>query len=105
MASIDTTSNHQIRLAARPAGLPQDSDWELTEEPVPDPRPGEFVAAVEYVSIDPAMRRWIAPDGLVAPPVAIANAVCDALAPFGVEVNATPVSPEQLVRALKHGPR
>jgi NADPH-dependent curcumin reductase len=71
VAGIDATSNHQIRLAARPAGLPQDSDWELTEEPVPEPGPGEFVAAVEYVSIDPAMRRWIAPDGLVAPPVAI----------------------------------
>jgi carbon-monoxide dehydrogenase large subunit len=37
--------------------------------------------------------------GAVAPPVAIANAVCDALAPFGVEVNETPLHPEQLVRA------
>jgi len=39
--------------------------------------------------------------GAVAPPAAVANAVCDALAPFGVEVNATPIRPEQLVRALK----
>ena len=52
--------NHQIRLAARPSGLPKASDWELTTEPVPVPEPGEFVVAVEYVSIDPAMRRWIA---------------------------------------------
>jgi hypothetical protein len=34
-------------------------------------------------------------------PAAIANAVCDALAPFGVEVNATPIKPEQLVRARR----
>jgi NADPH-dependent curcumin reductase CurA len=53
--------NHQIRLAARPSGLPKDSDWELTSEPIPMPGPGEFVVAVEYVAIDPAMRRWIAP--------------------------------------------
>ena len=49
--------NHQIRLAARPSGLPKASDWELTTEPVPVPGPGEFVVAVEYVSIDPAMRQ------------------------------------------------
>jgi NADPH-dependent curcumin reductase CurA len=51
--------NHQMRLAARPAGLPKPSDWELTTEPVPAPGPGEFVVAVSYLSIDPAMRRWI----------------------------------------------
>ena len=52
--------NHQIRLAARPSGLPQTSDWALTAEPVPVPGPGELIVAVEYFSIDPAMRRWIA---------------------------------------------
>jgi carbon-monoxide dehydrogenase large subunit len=39
--------------------------------------------------------------GAVAPPAAIANAVCDALAPFGVEVNATPIKPEQLISAMR----
>ena len=51
--------NHQIRLAARPSGVPARSDWELTTEPVQAPGPGEFVVAVSYLSIDPAMRRWI----------------------------------------------
>jgi CO/xanthine dehydrogenase Mo-binding subunit len=36
----------------------------------------------------------------VAPPAAIANAVCDALAPFGVEVNTTPIKPEHLTRQI-----
>jgi NADPH-dependent curcumin reductase len=57
--------NHQIRLAARPAGLPAPADWELTTEPVLAPGPGEFVVAVWYLSIDPAMRRWI--DAAAAP--------------------------------------
>jgi NADPH-dependent curcumin reductase len=52
--------NHQIRLAARPSGLPKASDWELTAESIPVPGQGELVVAVEYFSIDPAMRRWIA---------------------------------------------
>jgi carbon-monoxide dehydrogenase large subunit len=37
--------------------------------------------------------------GAISPPAAIANAVEDALAPFGVEVTATPLTPER-VRAL-----
>ena len=58
-------SNHQIRLAARPSGIPKPSDWELTEEPVPEPAFGELVVANEYLSIDPIMRRWAAADGPV----------------------------------------
>jgi aerobic carbon-monoxide dehydrogenase large subunit len=55
--------------------------------------------------LNPLGVKGVGEGGAVAPPVAIANAVCDALAPFGVEVNATPVNPEQLVRAVKRGPR
>jgi NADPH-dependent curcumin reductase len=51
--------NHQIRLAARPTGLPDTSSWELTSEPVPAPGSGEFVARVSHLSIDPAMRGWM----------------------------------------------
>jgi len=61
--------NHQIRLAARPSGLPKPSDWKLTTEPVPAPGRGEFVVAIAYLSIDPAMRRLI--DADYREPVAI----------------------------------
>jgi NADPH-dependent curcumin reductase CurA len=67
-----TETNHQIRLAARPSGLPKASDWELTTEPVPVPGQGELVVAVECFSIDPAMRRWIAPSPF-GQPVAIGD--------------------------------
>jgi aerobic carbon-monoxide dehydrogenase large subunit len=53
--------------------------------------------------LNPLGVKGVGEGGAVAPPAAIANAVCDALAPFGVEVNATPLNPEQLVRAA--GPR
>jgi NADPH-dependent curcumin reductase len=52
-------TNHQVRLAAHPSGLPQPSDWDLVEEPVSTPGPGEFVVAVSYLSLDPAMRGWM----------------------------------------------
>jgi NADPH-dependent curcumin reductase CurA len=51
--------NNQIRLAARPSGLPKPSDWEHTTEPIPDPAAGQFVVALSHLSIDPAMRGWM----------------------------------------------
>jgi NADPH-dependent curcumin reductase CurA len=52
-------TNHQVRLAARPSGMPKPSDWDFTTEPVPAPGDGEFVVAVSHLSIDPAMRGWM----------------------------------------------
>jgi NADPH-dependent curcumin reductase CurA len=51
--------NRQVCLAARPSGLPQDSDWDLREEPLPEPGPGEFVVEISHFSLDPAMRGWM----------------------------------------------
>jgi carbon-monoxide dehydrogenase large subunit len=38
--------------------------------------------------------------GAIAPPAAIANAVADALRPFGVQVNTVPITPEQVLTML-----
>jgi hypothetical protein len=54
-----TATNHQVRLAARPVGLPTAADWNITEEPVPTPSEGEFVVEISHVSLDPAMRGWM----------------------------------------------
>jgi NADPH-dependent curcumin reductase CurA len=51
--------NHQIRLAARPVGLPKPSDWSHTEEPVGEPGEGEVLVKALYLSLDPAMRGWM----------------------------------------------
>jgi NADPH-dependent curcumin reductase CurA len=51
--------NRQIRLAARPSGLPKPSDWSLVQEPVPAPGEGEFVVDISHISLDPAMRGWM----------------------------------------------
>src|ERR1700730_5485633 len=51
--------------------------------------------------LNPLGVKGVGEGGAVAPPAAIANAVCDALAPFGIEVNTTPVRPEHLVRAMR----
>ncbi|HEX6352647.1 NADP-dependent oxidoreductase [Actinophytocola sp.] len=63
--------NRQCRLAARPVGLPQPSDWTFADEAVADIGDGEFLVAVEYVSIDPAMRGWMNAARSYIPPVEI----------------------------------
>jgi NADPH-dependent curcumin reductase CurA len=52
-------TNTQVRLAARPTGLPKASDWDIVQEPVPTPGEGELVVALSYLSLDPAMRGWM----------------------------------------------
>ena len=64
-------TNHQIRLAARPVGLPKPTDWQLTEEPVPEPGDGELVVKLLYLSLDPAMRGWMNDAKSYVPPVGI----------------------------------
>jgi NADPH-dependent curcumin reductase CurA len=51
--------NHQIRLAARPVGMPKPSDWKFTEESVGEPGDGDVVVHIHYISLDPAMRGWM----------------------------------------------
>jgi len=63
--------NHQIRLAARPRGLPTPDVWEHTTEQLDDPAVGQFLAKVEYLSLDPAMRGWMNEGKSYIPPVGI----------------------------------
>ncbi len=66
-----STVNRQVRLAARPSGLPRATDWELTSEPVPEPGAGQFTVRVSHVSVDPAMRGWMNAGASYVPPVEI----------------------------------
>jgi NADPH-dependent curcumin reductase CurA len=66
-----TAVNHQVRLAARPVGLPKESDWERTEEPVGEPGEGQVLVRVNYLSLDPAMRGWMNEGRSYVPPVGI----------------------------------
>jgi NADPH-dependent curcumin reductase CurA len=63
--------NHQFRLAARPAGMAKASDWTYAEEPVAEPKDGEFLIKILYISLDPAMRGWMNPGKSYIAPVEI----------------------------------
>jgi NADPH-dependent curcumin reductase CurA len=63
--------NDQCKLAARPVGMPQESDWEYTTAPLPEPGEGEVLIEVRYLSLDPAMRGWMNDARSYIPPVGI----------------------------------
>ncbi|MBX0295340.1 NADP-dependent oxidoreductase [Haloarcula nitratireducens] len=49
-------TNRVYRLAKRPEGTPDRDTFELSEESVPDPGPGEALVRTLYLSVDPYMR-------------------------------------------------
>lgn len=66
-----TLANHQVRLAARPTGMPNAGNWQFTEEPVPDVAEGDVLVKVLALSLDPAMRGWMNEGKSYIPPVGI----------------------------------
>lgn len=71
MPSITSLTNHQIRLASRPVGLPVPSNWENTTEPVKGPVAGGVLLKTLALSLDPAMRGWMNEGKSYIPPVGI----------------------------------
>ena len=71
MTTLAALTNHQIRLAARPNGLPTREGWNLTTEPVTGPDDGGVLIKTLAISIDPAMRGWMNEGKSYIPPVGI----------------------------------
>ena len=59
MTTLAALTNHQIRLAARPNGLPTRDGWSFTTEPVAEPGDGGVLVKTLALSLDPAMRGWM----------------------------------------------
>ena len=57
--NMSTLQNRQFKLATRPVGMVQRSDFEFVTTPAAEPGPGEALVKVLYLSLDPAMRGWM----------------------------------------------
>src|SRR5689334_19597612 len=56
-----TAINRQWRLASYPEGMPTASNWTLSEDPMPEPGPGEVLVRAIYLDVAPYMRGRISP--------------------------------------------
>lgn len=53
------TMNRQVVLRAHPVGRVRPGDFEVVQAPAPVPGSGEMLVRVIWLSLDPAMRRWV----------------------------------------------
>lgn len=84
--------NRQVRLKSRPAGIPQAEHFELVSETVPALREGQILVRNLYLSVEPAMRGWVAAVANYAEPVAL-GAVMRSFAAGRVEASRDPAFP------------
>lgn len=63
--------NRQVRLKARPNGIPQVEHFELHEAALPDAGERQFLIRNDYLSVEPAMRGWLSPVQNYSAPIAI----------------------------------
>src|ERR1044071_9195045 len=65
--------NRAFTLAARPVGVPKDSDFKLVTAPAREPGDGELLVKMKYISLDPAMRGWMNDARSDVPPGALGD--------------------------------
>lgn len=61
----------QYLLASRPSGMPSAENWQLVGSELPALTDKQVLVAVEYISLDPAMRGWMNDTRSYIPPVGI----------------------------------
>jgi NADPH-dependent curcumin reductase CurA len=82
-------TNRVVRLKQRPTGTVTAGDFAILEEPLAEPKDGEIRVRTAYVSLDPAMRGWIAEGRSYVEPVAVGD-VMRAFAAGHVELSRHP---------------
>jgi len=67
--------NRQWRLASRPVGLVQDSNFNFVESEVPELSDGEFLVRNVYLSLDPTNRGWMNAADTYLPAIQIGDVI------------------------------
>jgi NADPH-dependent curcumin reductase CurA len=67
--------NRRFVLAARPQGIPRESDFRLETGTLAEPRDGELLVANRFISVDPGMRARLSDAQTYAAPLAIGDMI------------------------------
>ena len=89
--------NRRLVLAERPTGMCDQSTTRVEVEEVPTPGPGEALARVRFVSIDPTIRTWMDDAPGYLPPIGIGEVVRSGGVAEVLESNSEQYAPGQLV--------
>jgi NADPH-dependent curcumin reductase len=94
-----TEENLQVRLASRPAGMPEPGNFAFTEEPARSPRDGQVLLRTRYLSLDPYMRGRMSDAPSYAPPVEVGAVMVGGTVGEVVESRSELLSPGDVVAA------
>src|SRR5271169_2532813 len=101
MSAISTlprpSVNRQFVLAARPAGLPDQSTFNLIESPIRELKDGELLVHAMYLSVDPYMRGRLSQARSYAAPVEIGGVMVGAAVARVVESKNAAFAPDDIV--------
>ncbi len=89
--------NRQVVLASRPAGIAQAENFAIRASPVSPPAAGELLVRNLYLSVEPAMRGWIADAGNYADPVPVGAVMRSLAVGEVVESGAPGFAPGEMV--------
>jgi NADPH:quinone reductase len=92
--------NRQFKLAARPVGLPKESDFSLAESPMPAASEGQVLVKTAYLSVDPYMRGRITGVRTYADPVNIGDVMQGGAVGQVVESKAAGLAPGDFVSGM-----
>jgi NADPH-dependent curcumin reductase len=53
-------ANRQVRLKSRPNGIPRAEHFEIVTTSLPEIADRQFLVRNDYLSVEPAMRGWVA---------------------------------------------
>lgn len=91
--------NLQVRMAARPVGLPKPSDFSLIEADIPAPAAGEALVETIYLSVDPYMRGRMSDAKSYAAPMNVGDVMVGAVAGRVIESKDPSLKPGDFVEA------
>jgi NADPH-dependent curcumin reductase CurA len=89
--------NRRVVLAERPTGMIDERTTRLEDAEVPAPGPGEALARVRYISIDPTIRTWMDDAPGYLPPIEIDEVVRSGGVAEVLESNSERYSPGDLL--------
>jgi NADPH-dependent curcumin reductase CurA len=73
LGAMTPTATTQVRLKARPAGIPQAEHFEIVKAPLPALREGQILVRNDFLSVEPAMRGWVSAVANYSDPVGIGD--------------------------------
>jgi NADPH-dependent curcumin reductase CurA len=89
--------NRVFKLAARPVGLPKESDFSLVDANMPTPGEGQVLVKTVYLSVDPYMRGRITGVRTYADPVNVGDVMAGGAVGQVVESRSTALTPGDFV--------